>query len=176
MTGNEREYAVALFTLSEEKNISDSVLDGLHLLRDTFQTVPDYEAFLSSPAIPKNTRLQAIRDAFDASAPEYAVSLLSLLCESGKVGLFHGCVTEYEKLYESSRARGRVIVTSALPLTGKECSALIAKLEKRSGRHLTACYRVDPAIIGGLIVEIDGQIIDGSVKHRLENIKEVIDE
>ena len=66
------------------------------------------------------------------------------------------------------------LVKSAEPLTDEEKAKLIAKLEKVSGKSVDAEYRIDKSILGGVVVEMEGTIIDGSLKHRLESVKEVI--
>ena len=65
-------------------------------------------------------------------------------------------------------------VTSAVELTEEEKNRLIAGLEARERCRVQGEYRVDPSLLGGLIVEVEGKILDGSLRHRLSEIKEVI--
>lgn len=67
-------------------------------------------------------------------------------------------------------------VVSAIELSNEEKTALIEKLEKLTGNTVAAEYEINESIIGGVIVNIDDKVIDGSIRHRLQEVKEVIGE
>ena len=64
--------------------------------------------------------------------------------------------------------------TSAVSLTDRECIELTKKLEKISGNTVSLDCHVDPSLIGGVIVEMNGRVMDGSLRHRLREVKDVI--
>lgn len=177
MTGSskEYEYAVALFDLARETNNEETVLDGLLLVYDVWEKTPELLPFLKSPGVSKQIRLDTIRQTFEGSVPEYVVSMLCLLCEQSDIGLFDGCVKEYEKLYHTRMNLAHALVTSAVALTEEEKSALCQRLERISRAKTEVDYQVDPSLLGGLTVEMDGMILDGSLKHRLQTMKDVMD-
>lgn len=176
MKGTSKEYAVALFGLAEEKKCEKEICDGLLFVRDIFGKTEGLYSFLKAPGISKSVRIDAVKSAFENSVPEYVLSFLCLLCENGNVALLDECIDEYEFLYEDKLRRSRAKVTSAVELSEKEKNALSSKLEKKYNRKIEIHYLIDSSILGGVIIEIDGTIIDGSLKSRLNTMKGVISE
>lgn len=170
-----KEYAEALFALAKENGIEDIILGELRTVLELFDENPEYVVFMSSPSIPKNERLDALENAFSGKFHEYTVSFVELLCERSRINSFHDCVKDYEALYNQSKQVLKAHVTSAVPLTDDEKEKLKIKLEKKSGNTLILECDTDESILGGVIVELDGKIMDGSLKHRLQEVKEVID-
>ena len=169
-----KEYAEALFALASEENELEEITASVGTLKELFTEAPEYLEFLSSPAVPVNERTAAIEEAFGNSLPEHTVSFVKLLCERGRIGEIFSCIKEYEALYQYATGLTKAYVTSAAPLSEEQQTALSAKLEKLVGRHVALSLTVDPALIGGLTVEVDGQILDGSLKHRLDELHGMI--
>ena len=87
---------------------------------------------------------------------------------------FTESVKEYNALWDASQRISNVKITSAVDLTEAEKQKLINKLETMQQSKVQAEYFVDASLLGGLIIEVDGKIIDGSLRHRLQDIKEVM--
>lgn len=173
MTEISNEYATALFSLALENRAEKEYYSCLETISAIFSAEPDYPELLSCPSIPINERMAAVDSAF-SSMPEHIVSFLKILCERGRIGDFEECVEIYKKLLSEHEKRSTAIVTSALELTDTEKSALAQKLGQKEGCTVTLDCRVDPSIIGGLIIEIDGKVIDGSIRGKLSEVKDVI--
>ena len=174
MTQTSKEYATAIFALAKESETETEILSALKSISQIFHENPEYVEFLASPGIPKNERLDALRTAF-SDFPEYVVSFVQILCDRSRIRSFDDCLNEYEQLYNASKQMCEAHITSAVELTGDEKEKLKSKLEKLSGKSLILKCTVDAGIMGGIIVEMDGNIMDGSLKRRLEEVKEVID-
>lgn len=169
-----KEYAEALFSLALEKEEVSAVLQKLKSVSESIQENTEYLDFLASPSIPLAERIKAIEDAFSEFLPEYVTSFMCLLCEKGRITAFCDCVKEFEKLVN---AKDKVItarVISAVELTAEEKEKLIEKLSKKSGGHVELRCEIDESIIGGVIVEMNETVMDGSIRHRLRDIKDVI--
>lgn len=82
---------------------------------------------------------------------------------------------EYDKLLRESEKRSTAFVTSAAELTEIQKSDLKNKLEKLSGNSVDMEFSVDTKLIGGIVVKMDDKLFDGSLKKRLQEIKEAID-
>ena len=169
-----REYAEALFQLACEDGAEKEIDSALETVSNIFKGEPEYEELLSSPAIPVNERAAIIDSAFRGTLPENVVSFIQLLSEKGRMDEFSECVSEYRKLIEAQKAISEAVVTSAVALTADELAALKTKLEKISGKTVSITSRIDADILGGIIVELDGKVMDGSLRHRLQELKEVI--
>ena len=97
-----------------------------------------------------------------------------MVCERKRLSSLDVAVEEYRRLVNERESVVTAKVTSAVPLTESELAALQSKLEKKSGCTVRTECTVDPSILGGLIVEMDGAVMDGSISHRLREIKEVM--
>ena len=173
MTEISNEYATALFFLALENGAEKEYCGCLETISALFSAEPDYPEFLSCPSIPINERTEAVDKAF-SSMPEHIVSFLKILCEKGRIGSFWECVEIYKRLLSEHQKRVTAIVTSAIELTDEQKSALSEKLSEKEGCTVTLDCRVDPSIIGGLIIEIGGKLVDGSIRNKLSEVKDVI--
>lgn len=173
MMQTEREYAEAMFALSEESGQREVYVDSLNSVRAIMRENPEYLEFLASPAIPLNDRLCAIDEAF-SSCPEYVTSFLKILCENSRIRNVCECIDEFEKLTLDASGRESVTVYSVVELDGEQKRKLEKKLEKITGRGIDAVYKVDSSLIGGIRIELSDKIYDGTLKQRLGEVKEVI--
>ena len=176
MRETEREYGEALFALALETQQIERFREGLTLVREALLEQPDYVEFLASPAIPLSERCAALEEAFGRHCPEYVVSFLKLLCEGGKARAVFGCIDHFERLAKAADNRAVAEITSAVALDDKQKAALCAKLGRLTGKQIDPIYHLDPTLIGGVHIEVEGHTIDGSVRRRLGELKEVMSE
>ena len=174
MTIIEREYAEALYQLAFDLGQVDEFLASLKEIRSLVLHEESYLSFLSSPAIAMSERLSAIEDAFASNYHEYIVSFLKLLCENGRIGIFPDCVDHFEQLVMYFSNRVNATVTSAVELSNEQLDMLVGKIRAIVGKEIDPICCIDPALIGGVKVEVDGKIYDGSLLRRLSNVKEVM--
>lgn len=169
-----KEYAAALFMLATEDNRQRDFYDGLEIIRSLFDENPEYGEFLSCPSIPMGERLSAVDSAFDGSVPEKVLSFIKLLCEKGRIACFYEAVKEYKAILESFERISEVKVTSAVELTDSEKQKLKDKLESTYNRKVNIEYFIDESLLGGLVVDMDGRVMDSSLRRRLREVKEVM--
>ena len=108
MTETSKEYAVALFTLAAEENVTKEVSDGLKTISRTLREAPEYLDFLASPNISVRERTDAIEEALGGRIHEYAVSFLKVLCEKNNARYVHKIIADYEDLYHANDGISRV--------------------------------------------------------------------
>ena len=176
MTTTGNNYAEALFMLAREENSIDAFSEELQFVKDIFKENPEYLQFLSTPSIPKSERTAALDTAFDGRINERVLSFLQLLCEQARVEIFFECVDEFERLREWASNTVVAVVKTAVELDDVQKAGIISALQKRTGKNVTLNTIVDKTILGGIAVEIDGQLFDGSVKNNLKHAREVIGE
>ncbi len=174
MTDIGKEYGTAFFMLASEENKRAEYAEALETVKAAFLENPQFLDMLSSPSISLNERLDSIDAVFSTALPEHLVSYLKLLCEKGRILCFIDSVEEYKALLDASERVSSARITSAVELTEDEKQRLISKLEAIEQGKVRAEYFVDPALLGGVIVELDGRIMDGSLRHRLYDIKDVM--
>lgn len=176
MTEISKEYAEALFALACETGEENETAAALEMVAAQFNQYPEYMELLSSPGISLRERMEVISRTLSGTVPEYVASWMQLLCEKGRISLFSRCLEDYRVLLNTRNACSNAKVTSAVPLTQEEMAALKQKLEKISGNTVLLSCTTDPALLGGAVVEMDGKIIDGSLRHRLHEVKEVMNQ
>lgn len=169
-----REYASALFTLAMEEGKQKQYGEALDTVKAVLLENGEYVDFLNSFGIPKSERIDAIEKAFGESVEEHIVSFLKLLCEKDRVSEFFDCVNIYNELLDISENVSVAKVTSSVELTDEEQSKLKEKLETTYNKKVILDIKVDKTLLCGIVVEIDGKIIDKSIKKSLKDIKEVI--
>lgn len=168
-----KEYATALFMLAKENNAEESYQKSLETVSELFEKMPEYVEFLASPAIPMGERTDALKEAF-SSEPEHVVSFLSLLCERGRIRSIFDCVKEFKSLVDFSKHVSTAKVRSVVMLSEEEKKNLSDKLCKMCGHSVIMECIIDETLMGGIVVEIDGKVIDYSLKQRLHEVKDVI--
>ncbi|MBO7288550.1 MAG: ATP synthase F1 subunit delta [Clostridia bacterium] len=168
------EYAKALFMLSSEKECIEEYKNALEKVEEIFKENPMYVEFLYTFAIPLEERLNALEEVFSALLPRDVLSFLKILCEKTHIQKFHECAKYYYALYNEIDKISNVKVTSAIELSDKEKLALKEKLEKKTNKTAVIEYIVDESILGGIVLEADGKIIDSSIKKHLKDMKDVI--
>lgn len=169
-------YGGSLYDLAAEENLTESIKDQLQGLKAIFRENPEYLRLLSEPAIKKAERLDLIDKAFGGSCEKYLINFIKLLCERGLLGEFEGCCDTFVKRYNVDHNIAEAVVTSAVKLSDEQLKALKAKLEARSGKSVSLIQKLDPKVLAGIKVELEGVQLDGTVSGRLSGIGRKLDE
>jgi len=176
MTERAGVYGGSLYDLAAEEQLTEPIMEQLLVVKSLFRENPDYVRLLSEPAIKKDERIKLIDDAFGTSCEKYLSNFLKLLCEKGLLGEFEGCVTAYTKRFNADHNIAEAVVTSAKALSDAQLKALGEKLEKTSGKKITLINRLDPRVLAGIRVEIDGKQYDGTIAGRLDRMDKALNE
>jgi F-type H+-transporting ATPase subunit delta len=101
-------------------------------------------------------------------------NLVSLLVSRGAVNLIHDVLTAYNRLVDVHRGRQQVEVTSAVPLSGQELERITRFASNLINKEVVVSTQVDESILGGLVIQIGDQLLDGSTRSRLEELRKQI--
>ncbi len=127
-------------------------------------------AILANPSLPLEQRTNVAREVFQGlSAP--ARNLVLLLVRRGRIEQLPRVAAEFRRLDEIRQGITHASATSATPLTDPEVRALTARLEQLTGGRIALQTDVDESLIGGLVVRVGDRLIDGSVRGRLERLR-----
>ena len=157
----------------EEKN-EEAYLFDLRTVKEIFDTFPEYIELLHSPAVSKEEKIELIDSAFSDRVNEHIVSFLKLMCENNRIEYLYSCFDVYEKLYNQVKRVIVANVTSAIELNENEKAKIKSKLEKKFGYKVELVCKIDEKIIGGIIIKTEDAILDGSLKRKMHDVKEVI--
>lgn len=164
------EYAKALFTICAEQNTIDEYADCLEQINKVVLDNEEYLEYLFSPAEPLSDRLSAIDEAF-GSAPSHITSFLKLLCENGRIRELPSLIEDFFELKKIHENSITAFITSAIALSDAQKQRLEEKLRISYSKNIVAVYNVEPALLGGIKIEIDGKTLDGSTAKKLSLIK-----
>ncbi|MBQ8306328.1 MAG: ATP synthase F1 subunit delta [Blautia sp.] len=176
MTQTARIYGGSLYDLAAEEQLTGTILEQLQQVRTIFRENPDYLRLLAEPSIPASERKNMIEEAFGSQAERYLVSFLKLLCDKNLLREYAGCCEEYTRRYNDDNHIAEAVVTSAVPLGEAQEKALRAKLEAVSGKTISLIKKVDPKVVAGIKVELEGRQLDGTVSGRLDGISRKLSE
>ena len=176
MTELSKDYAEALFALAAEQGLEKPYLEALESVDALFADNPDYIDLLAAPSVPQSERAGLVEQALGDSLPEQVLSFVQLLTAHGRIRSLPACVEEYRLLYQAAVAMSTAYVTSAVALTEAQQSALAEKLAAKFGRRVELVCEVDESLLGGLTVRLDGVVLDGSLRRRLQAVKDVIEQ
>ena len=174
MTDTSKSYADALFSLALETNTVFETLTALKEMRDGLYATEGALDLLASPSIPVDERCAVLEKAFGDIQPEHVMSFVGILVQHGHIRELNDCVEAYTALHDEHSRLSTAYVTSAVELTKGEKKELTEKLSRKFQRTIHLECAVDPSLLGGLVVQVDGKVIDGSLKHKLQGIKEVM--
>ena len=145
-------------------------------VRGIFRENQDYLRLLAEPSIKREERIGLIEKAFGTACERYFVSFLKLLCDRGMLGEYEGCVEAYKKRYNADHNIAEAVVTSAVALNDGQLKALSARLEEMSGKTIALTSKVDPKVLAGIKVELEGKQLDGTVMGRLAGMSKKLEE
>lgn len=170
-----KEYAVALFSLAVADGKEKDVYGGLNFVVETLKKVPQAVEFFDNPGVPKSERLKLIDELFTDQVHKYVKSFLCVLCEKREMRSYWEVANEYNGLYRQAARISIANVRSAVELTEEEKQKITQKLEKKSGHKVYLNCSIDPSLIGGLAIDMDGMRYDGSIRTRLAHLKGALD-
>jgi F-type H+-transporting ATPase subunit delta len=169
-------YGQSLYDLAVEEKADDQIMEELDAVRGIFAENPDYITLLCEPSIPVKNRTQLLDEAFGGQIHPYLLNFLKILVEKGMLRGFSTCCKSFRSSYNKDHNISEATVISAVPLTREQAGALQKKLEKFSGKKVLLTQKVDKKVLGGLSVEIDGKLFDGTVEGRLDELRRKVTE
>lgn len=176
MTEYARVYGGSLYDLAAEEQLTDAIKEQMLEIKQLFRENPDYIKLLSEPSIKKEERTDLIEKAFGAEAERYLINFIKILCERSLLNEYEGCCDEFTRRYNIDHNIAEALVTSAVALTDAQVKALTSKLEKTSGKKISLVCKVNPAVVAGIKVELEGVELDGSVQGRLNDMSRKLSE
>ncbi len=164
-------YALALFELANEQKKLEAVGRDLAAVSQALAESDGFKALTTSPLVGRDEAMRAVEATAKAMQIDPITgNFLGVLAKNRRLGQLPGVIRAFNTL--SARHRGELTaeVVSAHSLDDDQVDALKQNLRTRMGRDIAVDLRVDPAILGGLVVKIESQMIDGSIRTKLNNL------
>lgn len=168
-------YASALFDLAVEGKSLDAVEKSLSSLSAALGASPDLAALVKSPSVARSDAEKAVTAvAGSLGVDSLTTRFLGVLAQNRRLGDLPGMIRAFGQLAAAHRGEVSADVTTAHPLSAEQLDALRAQLKARVGRDVTVNTTVDPAILGGIVVKLGSQLIDGSIRTRLNSFAQAM--
>jgi F-type H+-transporting ATPase subunit delta len=163
-------YARSLFQVAKEHDVLDEIHEQLGLWADALAQNKDLQTFFFSPRFSTAEKKDAIRKIIDGGDERF-LNFLELLAERHRLPVTFRIRREFDDLWREEHKLLSVEVTSAVELDESLVNSIGERIEERTGRRIQLTSRVDPDIIGGLVLRVGNKILDASVHGRLERLR-----
>lgn len=165
-------YADALLAVANAEGRPSAVEDELFAVSQAFRGNEDLRSALSDANVPPATRQQIVEDLLGRRASPATNALVSLIVAAGRAAELPDIVDAMVERSAASRNRGVARVRSAIELTADQRDRLAQAIAAATGTEVEIRVIIDPSVMGGVITELGDDIIDGSVRSRLHQMRE----
>ncbi|GIX20614.1 F0F1 ATP synthase subunit delta [Erythrobacter cryptus] len=171
----EGRYAAALFDLASESGVVGPVESDLDALAKALGESAELAGLIANPELSRAAQGKAIAAVAEAMGLAPLVGkFLGVLAANRRLAKLPGIISAFKAIAAAQRGEVAATVTSAHPLSAEQLAALKTKLTQREGRTVMLTTKVDPELLGGLVVTIGSQRIDGSIRTRLNALAQAM--
>ncbi len=168
-----RVYADALFGVAKEKGKLDAIREQLGQFADALADNRDLQLFFFSPYFSSAEKEAGLAKAIAGAEPEL-LNFLNLLIEKHRMPVIYRMRRQFDSLWAKENKRLGVTVTSAVELDPEVAKRIGAEIEEQTGNAVELESRVDPDILGGLVVQVGNMVLDTSIRNRLEKLRKSV--
>lgn len=165
-------YATAMLEIARAEGRLTDVEDDLFRFARTFESSDELRRALTDPGLPAERRIAVVEDLMGDKALVTSTALASLVVGAGRASELPAIVDTFVRMAAAERRREVAEVRSALPLDTAQQRRLADALSQATGKQVEVKVVVDPTVLGGLVTTIGDTVIDGTVRHRLVQLKE----
>lgn len=166
-----KKYGGALFQLAKEGNLVDEAWGQFDDLADYLRKDKSFLDFMAAPQIPDHEKEKLVTKAFQSRLEKPLFNFLMVLTRKRRIGYIIDIVEEFDRQVRAMKGIEKATCITAIPMSEKERTDIVSKLAAKTGLKIELVEKVDKAIIGGMIVILHNQIIDGSIRHGLARLK-----
>lgn len=168
-------YASALFDLARESKVIEQVESSLATLENAMAQSDDLRRLVTSPLVARSAAANAIKAVGGSLGLDtLTTNFLGVLASNRRLSQLTKVIASFGDLAANHRGEASATVTTAHGLSDTQVIALKAKLKARVGRDVAVTMKIDPAILGGLIVKIGSQLIDSSIRTKLNTLAQAM--
>ncbi len=166
-------YARALFEAAAGRGVLDAVREQLAQLAQALTDSRDLAIFLFSPYFSTEEKKAGLHRAIEG-ADETFMSFLETLIERHRTPAIFAIRTRYEELYDEERKLLPVEVTSATELDRETVESIGERIGAQTGRRVQLSSRVDPSIVGGIVLRVGNRVLDASIANQLNQLRKQV--
>src|SRR3954447_9000508 len=163
-------YARSLFEVAQDQGKLDEIHEQIDQFADVLSDNRELQLFLFSPYFSSDEKRDGVAKVIEGGN-EYFVRFLQLLAEKHRLPVLFRIRREFDALWAKEQRLLEVSVTSAVELDEETVKGIGKKIEEQTGQRVELAARVDPDLIGGLVVRVGNMVLDASVRNRLERLR-----
>jgi F-type H+-transporting ATPase subunit delta len=163
-------YSRALFEVAKEHGKLDDVRGQLGQFTDALEQNRDLAVFFFSPYFSTEEKKEGLYKAVEGADPTFA-NVLETLLERHRMPAIYRIRAAYDRLWDEENKLLPVEVTSAIELDEATVKNLGDRIGEQTGQRVELTSKVDPSILGGIVLRVGNQILDASIKHRLDQLR-----
>jgi len=165
-------YAQAILAVASAESNAEQVEDEIYRFSQVLQSSEELKSTLSDASIPSTLRQQIVEDLLDGQATQTTVALVSMIVAAGMGGDIKAIADKVVGLGAESRDKAVAEVYSVVDLSSDQQQRLAAALKSATGKDVEMKVIIDESVMGGLLVQIEDEVIDGTVRTRLKQLRE----
>ena len=169
-TGVAIRYALAIYDIAVENNKVREIHETLDSLLNLYEKDKEFKNLMLHPLIKREEKKKIANGVF-SDADETSKNIIDYLIDKDRMSIIRFIATEYLKIYYKENNEISVTATFPKEINEEQRKKLLQKLENKTGKKVVLDIKIDNSIIGGGIVRINDDVIDGSIKRQMENIK-----
>jgi F-type H+-transporting ATPase subunit delta len=169
LTVADRVYARALYDAALERGNVGDVQEQLASVAEAMAEMPQLRSVIGNPQVDAGSKA-AVLEAAAGEPDELVSNFLKLVAQKGRAGSIDGIHAELDRIVAQAEGQLNVTLTTAYELSDAEAKEIVARIEKASGRKVEALRKVDPDLIGGIVLEAGSLRADASVRGRLDRL------
>jgi ATP synthase F1 delta subunit len=166
-------YARSLFEAALEQDELDVVREQLGEFADAVEGDRQLQVFLFSPYFSTQEKVDGLHRAVDGAEPIF-LNFLELLLENHRMPALFRIRREYDRLWEAHNRLLPVSITSAVHLDEETVEQIGDRIAEQTGRKIELSATVEPHILGGIVVRVGNQVLDASIRNRLETLRKQV--
>ena len=162
----------ALMELAIERAVTEELFIEFSSLIDYLATDEEFAGFMTSFAVDDDDRREVLKRVFSGRLSDLLLNLMLVLNDHDRAGMVPLVFERFKKLYDAQQNVRDVQITTAGPLEDDQREGIRARLSKMTGKEVRLLEKVEPSLLGGLIVQIEDRQFDGSLRTKLVRARE----
>ena len=163
-------YAEALFEAATDAGSVPAVAEEVADLAEAVEQSEELRQFLGNPEVEGRVKKDVLKE-LTASANPITANFLQVLVDRGRISEFAEIARAFGERVSAAAGRLDVEAVTAIPLPADLRDRIIEEISRKTGRSVDLTESVDPEIVGGLVLRVGGAVVDGSVRHRIEELR-----
>src|SRR5574344_121946 len=170
-----KQYSMALSDLAKDGSMGfEDISKDLKLVSETLLTSPDLNEFLINQLVSSEDKKDVLEKVFGSEINPKIKNFLKVLIDKERFDIFNDVVEVYNGILDEKNNISRIEVTSAVKMSENSALRLKSKLEEKLRKTVVLDLTIRPEIIAGLVIKIGDNVVDMSLKHKLEDLSKVI--